>query len=94
VRKLTIQIREEIGLAAYSISLSLDERVLLIRDPNKICFAKTWITGNVGTVGLSNLKDFVRESLRDYVDIFINDYLAANPKEQPVEEKDKNTKDD
>lgn len=36
--------------------------------------------GYVGTVGSSKLRD-LREAVADEVDIFINDYLAENPKE-------------
>jgi hypothetical protein len=60
-----------------------------------------WLSGTTGVqvdaIFESRLKQWRRisQSLIKLLDNFINDYLAANPKEQPVsmEEKDKKPKD-
>jgi hypothetical protein len=70
---------KEIKLVAYSISLELKQTVFLARDTTKKYSASTWHIGSVGTVGLSNITT-IRESVKNDVDIFINDYLAVNPK--------------
>jgi len=44
-------------------------------------FATTWETGWVAVIDKPRLVGEVREKLKDRVDEFINDYLAANPKE-------------
>lgn len=80
---------EEEPIAAAAISVDLWEAVLLLREPKRICMgARTWHRGCVSSVGLLRIKD-IRESVKDRVNEFINDYLAANPKEQPITEKNK-----
>jgi len=88
-----VSLREEVGLFAYAISFELIQPVLLARSPKMLCWATTWEEGWLGTGGLDNFKS-IRESVAEKVDNFINAYLAANPKEQPVpvEEKDKSPK--
>jgi len=66
---------------AYNISLELKQDVFLVRDPTKMCYAATWTAGSTGTVGKSNITN-IRKSVKNKVDIFSNDYLAANPKKQ------------
>jgi hypothetical protein len=46
---------------------------------NKRGVAETWSTGGIGYVGMSKVRS-IRDNLDDYLDIFINDYLTANPK--------------
>jgi hypothetical protein len=40
----------------------------------------TWDTGAIGTVGETMAARNIRESVGDYVDQFLNDYLKANPR--------------
>jgi hypothetical protein len=75
---------EEIGRASFSIQVRLEERAALYRD-STLCLAPIWEKGSVGGCSSSHLKEYVREGLRDYLDEFINDYLAANPKDRSVE---------
>ncbi|MGA1979076.1 MAG: hypothetical protein ABSG99_00710 [Sedimentisphaerales bacterium] len=91
---VNIVVNEDIGFAAFSISLELKQKVFLARDIAKFCLASTWNSGDTGGVGSNNVKN-IRDTVKDRVDGFINEYLAANPKEQPVpvEEKDKKPKD-
>lgn len=83
-------INEKIGLAAMSISVQLKEMVLLERNRTIRDTATTWNKGKTLLYGLHKL-DKTRDDVRDLVDMFINDYLAANPKDQPSK-KDSTTK--
>ena len=80
--------RERDRAAAFSISLELKQEVILqsrIRsDPRNLpedalagatMFAPTW---SVGAAGFGTVAD-VRDAVRDLVDKFANDWLAANP---------------
>lgn len=79
-------IPEGIPLAAVKVSVELKENVLLERNPTILTNAATWHTGGVATVGLDNISQ-IREVVIKFVDEFINDYLAANPKEQTPQQK-------
>ncbi|MBN1391992.1 MAG: hypothetical protein JW947_04220 [Sedimentisphaerales bacterium] len=72
-------------LVSFSILLELKQNVFLVKDtsPLKLCTASTWQSFLMGRVDLGKIT-FIRDSVKDIVDKFINDYLAANPKEQPV----------
>jgi hypothetical protein len=59
----------------YAIRISLNQQVILERDPTIHISAATW---NYNSVGYAN-PDELRKYLGDDVDRFINDYLAANP---------------
>jgi len=76
---VSMLIRQDSPVIAFNISLELSQKVLLERDPTKICEASTWNTDSVGSVGLKEIQS-IRESVKDEVDKFINDYLAVNPK--------------
>ena len=91
---VNVDIREEIPTAAAVIRVELREAVLLLREPTRIYYsASTWQRDSVLLVGLDRIK-YIRESVKDLVNDFIYDYLAANPKEQSTTEKDKKPKDD
>lgn len=77
---VTTQPTQRGDLYAYSIDLRLRQDVTLLRDPAIRSEATTWFRGAMGTVGPpSRLATWLRERVRDTVDEFINDYLAANP---------------
>lgn len=84
---LSVHTRDELPVAAAAIGVELLEGVLLLREPKRICGdASTWHTGSVVLVGLRGIKD-IREVVKDLVSEFINDYLAANPKEIEAQSK-------
>lgn len=63
---------------AYSVDISLQEHVFLRRDPETVVVnATTWSKGAVGICPRTDIKQ-IRESVKDYVDEFSNDYLAVN----------------
>ena len=75
-------IKRETGLHVFNIDVELGQLVLLARDPKIICYyATTWrTTGEIGTIGGVKVNQ-LRDSIKDRVDEFINDYLEMNPKE-------------
>lgn len=75
---------EEIGRASFSVEVRLIETAALYRN-STFCLAPIWEEGSVGGCSTDGLKEAVRECLRDHLDEFINDYLAANPKERSAE---------
>jgi predicted Zn-ribbon and HTH transcriptional regulator len=81
---VTPVIIEDAPLGAISVSVELKEAVRLLRSPT-ICVASTWSRGSVLLYGTSKLKE-VRQDVKDLVDEFINDYLAANLKEESVKQ--------
>jgi hypothetical protein len=70
--------RGEIGVFAYNISVELLQFVLIEHNSTHVT-TTTWSTGALGIVGEQNLS-LIRASIRDYVDRFINAYLAVNPR--------------
>jgi hypothetical protein len=72
-------LRSSSGAVSYSLRVELMQRIRLVRDAKIELSASTWSVSSVGTVGLANLSA-VRGPVRDAVDRFANEYLAANPK--------------
>jgi hypothetical protein len=72
---------EESGRAVFAVQVELKEGASVFRN-GAWCSAPTWDTADVGACPSNNLREYVRECVRDDVDEFINDYLAANPKDR------------
>jgi hypothetical protein len=70
----------DLRIAAVSIKVEVKQSVMLFRDPKIWRNATTWENGHIVLCEVSKLRSFVRETVQDCVDEFINDYLAANPK--------------
>lgn len=70
------------GLCVVHESVDLEQSVRLVRDNSILVNAAIIyrVKGSFGTVACPKLRDDVRGSLDDQIDIFINDYLAMNPK--------------
>ncbi len=73
---------ERLGIAWVNIDMSLSQAVSLVREPKIKCVATTWSKrSRVERIKVDNGNvENAREKLKDYVNEFINDYLAANPK--------------
>lgn len=73
---------KDMSLYAVTVQVSLEQFVLLERDPKIDSAAETWNTGWAGImiVGESHLKD-IRSNVADKVDRFITAFLAVNPKQ-------------
>jgi hypothetical protein len=74
-------------VAGGSITVELHENVLLLREPKRVCLgATTWSKSGQMVVGEGRIKD-LRGYVKDFVNEFINDYLAANPKDHSTKKK-------
>jgi hypothetical protein len=68
-----------------SIWLTFKQGAFLERDRTKFCLGViTWKNGFYGTISNKNIQN-LRNNLKDLSDMFINDYLAANPPIKPVQ---------
>jgi len=66
----------------FSITVGFQDTLIPIRNPAiMIIGATVWENCSVGCVGKARIGN-IREAVEDVVKVFINDYLAANPKEQ------------
>lgn len=69
---------EEIDHFVYNIEVALNEYVNLVRHPGMQLTAASWKVPDVlGVIHEDDLRD-LREDIKDFVDQFANDYLAAN----------------
>lgn len=80
------------------VQAELIERVELIRDAIHT-EAPTWpylpsLEISTFVAGSLRVEQAIRDEVDNKINEFCNDYLAANPKEQPTEEKGKKTKND
>ncbi len=69
---------QKMEIVAFSVSVELQQFVELIRN-NRTLSSNTWSAISVGSTGTLNLS-FIRNHIKDKVDIFINDWLSVNPK--------------
>ena len=65
------------GIVAFNVSVSLKQKVQLSN--GKEVFASTWDTASVGTVGSDKIDQIRTGGLVQKLEIFANDFLAANP---------------
>lgn len=70
------------AIASY-IDVSLSQYVRLLKT-NKLILGDTWDSGYLATVVPREYPQNTRSIVSDKIDEFMNDYLAANPKEQPA----------
>jgi hypothetical protein len=68
------------SIYSYAIEISLNQTVRLTRHPTIATFAPTWSAQVAGTTTAEHLET-IREDISDFVQAFINDYLAMNPRE-------------
>lgn len=65
----------------YAVTLSLNEKVQLKRDPNIISYATPWWRIMKGEhIGEAGIEKDVENTLQYLLNEFTNDYLAVNPK--------------
>ena len=75
---LNVNVLHSAGRATYCIGLAFEQRGTF--DGGFRGFGTTWDTLAVGTVGEARAARYVREHVGDLVDMFLNDYLKANPR--------------
>lgn len=69
------------GVYAFSYHVSLQQEVLLARDKAMpTVLAPTWSVSGVGKAGRKDLPQYVRDAVKDEIDVFLNAYLSVNPK--------------
>jgi len=64
------------------INVELQEDAVLLRNPKIYIPTVTWRRNWLGIITIDGFEDHIRGFIKDSVDQFCNDYLAANPKEQ------------
>jgi len=85
-------IRIDGQMYVVGVQIELMQDVRLVTNPRFVLSASTWHRSLIGSGGLLYIQG-IRSKVKDMVDEFCNDYLAANPKEQPVKKQDKKQKD-
>ncbi len=70
---------------AFFVLVQLDDHVKILRN-NNLTFAATWQGSTVAFADTDRFEEHARRIVSDYIDEFLNDYLAANPKQQPKKE--------
>ena len=68
-------------VCACSIHVQLIETMQLKRNPQIYCRASAWGHSMINAIPTEGFAENVRTGLSDLIDGFLNDYLAANPKE-------------
>jgi len=68
------------SMYSYRIGVEFCQYVYLYRDTDIHCYATTWRIGKIGLLGVNRVKE-IRDTIKDMIDQFINDYLAVNQKE-------------
>ncbi len=64
----------------HYVSLRFNQEVILVRNPHARVGAATWQTGVLGRSTKSEFAQAVRNDVRLYVSMFIDNYAIANPK--------------
>ncbi len=65
---------------SYGIRVDFSQRMVLPSRSDTSIFSTTWSRWMVGLGGKKKAPPVMKETVRAFVDEFINDYLAANPK--------------
>ena len=73
-----IEVGEQ-DLFVYSMTLELFQGVTLTRDTSLSISAATWLRSVLGIIREEEARSGIRGSIRVLVDVFLNDYLTANP---------------
>jgi hypothetical protein len=69
------------GIHCYDLEISVFQNVTLVRNPYITVYgAKTWTQSYMGLLPSRLYADDIRTRLSGLLDMFLNDYLTANPK--------------
>lgn len=89
-----IETTRKLDIYAFKVATYLEEEVQLVRDPKLLAKTPTWphdsiivVGRGVMMAGRNKVKPAIREQVIQQMNEFCNDYLAANPKEQPPQQK-------
>lgn len=75
------------------VDIELMQDVRLVTNPRFVVSACTWDSSFIGAGVLLHIQS-IRRQVKDMVDTFCNDYLAANPKERPIKKQNNKPKDE
>jgi len=75
----SLRVSPDLSLYAVSFTFELQEKVILARNEHHSLFAPTWEKRMISIASPGGRRS-IQDRVDDLVDIFINDYLAANPK--------------
>jgi hypothetical protein len=68
------------GMHAWSVDVSLDQTVIILRMPTLTTYAPTWqATSRLGFSPRERVAERVRAAVTDEVDEFLNAWLGTNP---------------
>ena len=70
----------DLSVYGYIIDVELRQAARVVRNPNILVFADTWSIHSIGTVGAADLAEHLRVKLATHVNLFIEAYLAMNPR--------------
>ena len=72
------------GFVYGSTKIQIEEEACLSR--KELCGAFiTWDKGSIFSVGKDRANQFVKDSINEDMDIFLNDYFTVNPRTEPVQ---------
>lgn len=72
---------QESPILVFDLDVKFIQSTFLERNPKILVSGTTWNRGKIGYAGDLRFVNLVRQGIDDLVDMFLNDYLAANPKE-------------
>jgi hypothetical protein len=71
---------EKLPLYACSFVVDLKQTVIALRDRNTRMMGATWQAGGIAAFGKPQFKEAVKRNTVEFVENFITDYKAANPR--------------
>ena len=80
---VTVNLLETVGGFASSVSVYIEQFVTL-EVSGEDTSVKIWSLSNLLVGPKEGAESFIRQYVKDSVDIFLNDYLKANPKNIPL----------
>lgn len=70
----------DLRVYGYIIDVELRQAARVVQNPDIVVFADTWSIHSIGTVDAPELRAHLAVKLRAHVDLFIDAYLAMNPR--------------
>ncbi len=71
---------DDSSIIAFFVTVEFVQPVELPRSPFRVVMGATWKAHGYGMLPKRELPEMVRQAVKDHVDLFIKDYLTANPK--------------
>ena len=68
----------QVSAFVCDMNVNFNQKVYLETNPGVSCMATTWWTSATGIVGGKEMEKKVRGTIKEQIDLFLNDYLAVN----------------